>query len=181
MRGRIVKLFLVFFIGSISNLFGQYGNEWIDYNKSYYKIPIAENGLYRITYQTLVDAGIPVNAIDAKKFILYHRGVEQAIYVENTGASQLEPGEYIEFFGQKNDGTLDENLYKPTSSQPHKYYNLYSDTTVYFLSWNTIVNGKRMVFFQESNVDNLPAESFHLNEQLNLYTENYSLGSTENK
>ena len=65
MRGRIAKLFLVFFIGSLSNLFAQYGNEWIDYNKSYYRIPIAENGIYRLSYQTLVDAGIPVNAIGA--------------------------------------------------------------------------------------------------------------------
>ncbi len=181
MKGRIVKLFLVFFIGNISNLFAQYGNEWIDYNKSYYKIPIAKNGIYRMSYQTLADAGVPVNAIDAKNFILYHRGVEQAIYVENTGASQLEPGEFIEFMGQKNDGTIDANLYKPSTGQPHKYFNLYSDTTVYFLSWNTVGNGKRMAFFQEANIDNLIAELSYLNERLTLHTDNYSLGSTQLK
>ncbi len=182
MRGKGVKLFLIIFAGSITNLFAQYGNEWIDYNKSWYRIPVAENGLHRISYQTLIDAGIPVNGIDAKKYILYHRGVEQAIFVQNAGASQLEPGEYIEFYGTKNDGTLDSYLYKTSSSQPHKYYNLYSDTRVYFLSWNTGTEiGKRMGFFQESNVDNLPVVTSHFNERLELQTEHYSLGSTENK
>ncbi|MGK0308288.1 MAG: hypothetical protein ACI8RP_001247, partial [Urechidicola sp.] len=40
-----------------------YGNEWIEYDQSYYKIMVAEDGLYRVGYQTLVDQGIPVSTI----------------------------------------------------------------------------------------------------------------------
>jgi len=174
-RGVGCVLFLIVFQAK-----AQYGNEWIDYNRSYYKIQIAQEGIYRLSYQTLVDAGIPVNGIDAKTFQLYHRGIEQAIFIENQGASQIEPGEYLEFYGQKNDGTLDAAMYLPASNQPHPYYNLYSDTTAYFLTWSSS-NGKRMVFFNESNVGGLPAETSHNQEILNLYTTNYSLGHTINR
>jgi len=157
-----------------------YGNEWIDFNKSYYKISTADNGIFRLDYQDLVDAGIPVSAINASKFQLFHRGAEQALFIENAGATQLEPGDFIEFYGQKNDGTLDSILYQPNSVQPNKFYNLFSDSTTYFLTWITgAENGKRMSFIQEANISGLPVEPSHNQELLQVFTQNYSLGRTE--
>ncbi|MCH8231527.1 MAG: hypothetical protein IIB82_02600 [Bacteroidetes bacterium] len=169
--------FYVLLMAGIPTVYAQqYGNEWIDYNKSYYKITLAEDGIYRLSYQDILDAGIPVNAIDAKKYMLFHRGVEQALFIENTGASQLEPGEFIEFYGQRNDGTLDSLLYNPSSSQPHKYYNLYSDSSSYFLTWESgTQNGKRMTFFQEANINGIQAETSHNEEHLELHTSNFRL------
>jgi len=38
---------------------------------------------------------------------------------------------------KRNDGTLDSIFIQPYALQPHKYYNLYSDTTAYFLTYNS--------------------------------------------
>ena len=38
-----------------------YGNEWIDYNQSYYKVLVAEDGIYRLSKSALESAGFDAN------------------------------------------------------------------------------------------------------------------------
>ncbi|MBA4058657.1 MAG: hypothetical protein C0490_28330, partial [Marivirga sp.] len=121
-----VLLFSLFSLSFSTALFAQTGNEWINYSQQYFKIPIAKDGLYKLTYSDLQDAGFPLGSTDPKKIQLYHRGKEHAIYINGELDNQFDPVDYIVFFGQRNDGTLDAGLYKPASSQPHTYYNLYS-------------------------------------------------------
>ena len=64
----ILSIVLISRTGALSQL---YGNEWIDYNKSYYKISVADEGIYRLEFQDFVDAGIPVNAIDGRKYQIF--------------------------------------------------------------------------------------------------------------
>lgn len=45
-----VTLFILFSEGLQAQ---SYGNEWINYNQTYYKIKISQDGLYRITYSVL--------------------------------------------------------------------------------------------------------------------------------
>ncbi|MFZ6012378.1 MAG: C25 family cysteine peptidase, partial [Bacteroidota bacterium] len=152
----------------------QVGNEWIIPSQAYFKIPVAKDGLYKVTYADLQAAGFPVGAADPTRFQLFHRGVEQAIYVEGESDAQFDASDFIEFYGRKNDGTLDKELYQPTTAHPHTYYNLYSDTTAYFL---TIASspGKRMVSFQEDNTG-LPAETHHVDEKLMVLKDQYAGG-----
>ena len=35
-----------------------YGNEWIDYNQSYFKIKVVEDGMYQLSYSDLNAAGV---------------------------------------------------------------------------------------------------------------------------
>lgn len=163
---------LIFIFSGISS-FAQLGNEWIKFNQQYFKIPIAKDGLYRLTYANLVDAGISTS-VDPRKIQIFHRGVEQAIYVEGENDGQLNTSDYIEFYGRQNDGTLDTDLYSSPTAQPHKYYNLYSDTTIYFLTYGQ-ANGKRMAFSQINN-PGLPAQTFHWDEKLMVLTSQYSSG-----
>ena len=59
------------------------------------------------------------------------------------------------------------------------YYNLYNDTTAYFLTWNPLpVQGKRMSSFFETNSSSLPKETFHTEERLLVYSNEYSGGLT---
>ena len=159
-----------------------YGNEWIDFNQTYYKIDIASRGIYRLSYSDLQSAGFPVGQVIPDRIQMFHRGEEIAINLFNPGFdATLDPGDYLEFYGEGNDGTLDELLYLTPSDQPHKFYSLFSDTTAYFLTWNLgAVNGKRMDDFTENNVPVLPAESYYLDEQRVVLTEEYSLGRTTN-
>lgn len=154
-----------------------FGNEWINYNQQYFKIPTTQSGIYRITKSDLQAAGFPVVAVDPRRMQLFHRGQEQAVYINGEGDAIFNDDDYIEFYGQGNDGTLDAELYQPASAQPHPYYNLYSDTTAYFLTWRLDNGlGKRMENFYEPNTSNLPAETFHWEEKRLVLTNVYSAG-----
>jgi Peptidase family C25 len=159
----------------------QYSNDWINFNQSYYKIPISKEGIYKLTYSDLQSVNFPVNTVDPRLIKLYHRGTEQAVFIQGEADAVFDASDFIEFYGQKN-GALDKNLYKPASAQPHSYYNLYSDTTAYFLTYSLIPPaGKRMASFSEVNVTNIPKETFHNEERLLVLGTNYTAGNTENR
>jgi hypothetical protein len=151
----------------------QVGNEWINVSQQYFKIPVAKNGLYRVTYSNLQIAGLPPS-VDPKTFQLFHRGVEQAIYVAGENDGQFNAVDYLEFFGRSNDGTPDTELYDDPVHQPHKLYNLYSDTTSYFLTFGA-VTGKRMSVLSDVN-SGLPVSPYHLDEKLLVLSDQYSTG-----
>ena len=160
------------FLAFLSNALAQNGNEWIQYHQPYLKVPVGRDALYRITYQDLQQAGFPILG-PPKSIQLFHRGVEHAIYVYGEGDGTFDSGDYIEFYGEQNDGTLDSTLYAQPSYQPHKLYNLYSDTTGYFLTYGA-VSGKRMETFAAPPQG--IAESYHGGEKLLILKQSYSPG-----
>ena len=87
-----------------------YGNEWINFEQTYYKIPIAEDKMYRIPYQSLSNWGIPLEEASGQRFQLFYLGEEIPIYVSTNGT--LASDDYIEFYGQKNRAELDSYLFK---------------------------------------------------------------------
>ncbi len=151
-------------------------NAWINFSQTYYKVRVGATGIHRLTYTDLQNAGVPLGSIDPRRINLYHRGQEQAILVSGQTDASFDPADFIEFYGQRNDGTLDAALYEPAAAQPHPYYNLYSDTTAYFLTWNPLpVPGKRMENFFEVNSTGLPPEVFHEHQELQVFTQEFSL------
>ncbi len=170
MKGFILVLFLTV---TYHTSFGQVGNEWINYSQPYFKIPVAKDGIYRLTAGVLAAAGVP-SGTDPSRLQIFHRGVEQAITVSGENDGALNSGDYVEFYGRHNDGTLDAELYKPQSAQPHPYYNLFSDTTAYFLTIGSAA-GKRMTTFDESG-SGLTPEPFHYDEKIILNITQYAAG-----
>lgn len=168
---RLVSTFLLLFL--VLAAAGQIGNEWIAYHQPYVRIPVGEDGLFKVSYAALQQAGFPVSA-DPRKFQLYHRGKEQTILVTGENDGTFTANDFIEFYGRKNDGTLDSTLYEDPSHQPHKYYNLYSDTTSYFLTIGS-VNGKRMSLYSGTSAG-LAEGSFVWAERLLVLKNNYSSG-----
>jgi hypothetical protein len=150
------------------------GNEWINYNQTYFKLPIAETGLYRISASELERAGFPIKTVNPTTIQLFHRGVEQAIFVEGESDRRFDIADFLEFYGRGNDGTQDSLLYRPVSAQPHSYYSLFSDTTAYFLTWRFDGKpGKRMPGYSDLDYASLPPEPYHWAEELRLFTDNY--------
>ena len=151
---------------------------WINYTQSYYKLSTAENGIYRLTTAELQRAGVPVQQIAPNTIQLFHRGVEQAIYIDGEADGRLDTGDYLEFYGQRNDGAPDSLLYRPYTAQPHRYYSLFNDTTAYFLTWqiNQSIGagqpGKRMAAYTDTS-RNLVPETYHWAEDIRLFTDNY--------
>jgi len=160
--------------------YSQYANDWIVQGQQYFRIPVSKKGIYRLTHADLQAAGVPVSSIDPRLIQVYHRGVEQSIFVQGQADSEFNTSDYLEFFGQANDGTLDKNLYKPSSFQPHNYYNLYSDTTAYFLTWRLApIPGKRVTANTEINVSGLPKEVYHNEQRLLVNKNDYATGNKE--
>lgn len=148
------------------------GNDWIRPGQSYWKIPVAQTGLYRISYADLTRAGIPVSKLDKSTLQLFHRGIGQAVFVSGPANEPFTPTDYIDFYGQRNDGTLDSLLYKPASAQPHPYYNLFSDTTAYFLTIGPNA-GRRMTVVTDTAAASLTPVPFVWADELRLFTDMY--------
>ncbi|HET7000389.1 MAG TPA: C25 family cysteine peptidase, partial [Puia sp.] len=128
---RIFILCLILIAGSA--IAQPYNNEWIDYSKTYYKFKITADGLYRIPAAVLASAGL--SAADAKDFQLFRNGVEVPVYT-SVNSGPLSSTDYIEFWGQMNDGKADKPLYRNPAYQHTDKWSLQSDTAVYFLTLN---------------------------------------------
>lgn len=151
---------------------GLLGNEWINYNQTYYKIKVTENGLHYITAQSLMANGIDVNAISSTTFTLHHNGVAVPVHVEKNGNTL----EYIEFYAEKNNGSLDVNLYNDASHHFNPAYSMYSDTAVYFLSWNNSNNNNQYTE-RNANFNQLPAkETYFMHKAEQVYNSNWQTG-----
>lgn len=180
MRGSI---FLLLFCASWTFCRGQTGNEWIKFDQEYFRVLTAKDGIYRLSYNDLQNAGFPVSAADPRSVQLFHRGVEQDIYIAGEADGVFDPGDYIEFYGRRNDGKGDAGLYPNPSDQPHLYYNLYSDTTSFFLTFDPVLtqSSHRMDSVTQVNSTNIPKEPYHYDEKLLILSDIYSGGYTENE
>ena len=65
---------------------------------------------------------------------MYHRGKEVAISVSGENDGKLDAGDFIDFYGLRNDGTLDSLLYTTFDRIPNPYFNTHSDSTAFFLT-----------------------------------------------
>lgn len=156
------KSLFLFFGTLIANvLYGQmsvgadtlFGNEWIDFSKTYYKVKVAEDGIYRIPAAAIAAAGIP-SSVPASQFRLYCNGREKLLYASTESA--LGGQDYLEFFGEKNRSQLDQYLFNaPSTEMVNPDYSLFNDTSVYFLVWTD--SGVGLRFQKQDNVlTNLP-------------------------
>jgi len=186
MNTRATKLLLLLICSTFSGIiYSQmsingntlYGNEWIDYNQFYYKIPIAEDGIYRLTYQELQTAGvfsestIPTGA----NFQIFHEGEEIPIYVTTTGS--FSNSDYIEFYGEKNTGNLDRHLYQNSRGEHlNPEYSMYTDTAIYFLTWNGSTSNNHYVTEYNSTVNPPTAEPYFWHEEKIIYGDKYQQG-----
>lgn len=160
----------------MSNLFSQnLGNEWINYSQKYFKVKVAEDGIYRISRQALVNANISIDAIPLYNLQLFSKGEEQAIYIKVDSYGVLE---YIEFFGEKNTGWFDIGLYPNEATQTNPYYSLINDTNVYFFTWNSSTNNKRITSVTETNFSSYTPAPYCFVNSFQQYASKYFNGNS---
>ncbi len=156
-----------------------YGNEWINYSQFYYKIKIAQNGVFRIDSVVLASAGIPLSSINPKNFQIFNKGVQQYIYVEGESDNVFNGSDFIEFYAQKNDGALDTALYVNTSFVPNPYYSLINDTAVYFLTWNTSTTNSRMATDTATDFASYIPDNYFFKDIVSEFHGGYYEGETD--
>lgn len=112
-----------------------YGHEWINHNQTYLKLTVSQDGIYRISGQTLSAAGVPVSSLSANAFTLIHLG--QPVPLRTSTSGVLSATDYLEFYGQQNRSELDSFLFAdPARDLLNPYYSLFTDTSAYYLTWD---------------------------------------------
>lgn len=142
------KFLLLLLIAAGLNAQAQsYNNEWINYSRTYYKFKLGTTGLCRISQPTL--AGLGIGNTPAEQFQLWRNGQQVPLYTTvQTGA--MGATDYIEFYGEMNDGKPDKDLYKDPDFQMNDKWSLETDTAYYFLTVNP--SGSNLRYTPTTNV-----------------------------
>ncbi|OSZ77328.1 hypothetical protein CAP36_13050 [Chitinophagaceae bacterium IBVUCB2] len=151
-----------------------YNNEWIDYNKTYYKFKVWVTGLYRINQPALSAMGL--GAIPAEQFQLWRNGQEIPLYTSvQTGT--MSGSDYIEFWGEMADGKPDKSLYRNPDYQLNDKWSGQTDTAAFFLTVNTSGNNLRFSPTANNLGGPLPTvEPFFLHNEETYYNEIFNQG-----
>ena len=137
-----------------------YNNEWIDFSKTYYKFKVGKTGLFRISQSTLSTVGLGSAA--AQDLQLWRNGAQVPIFT-SVAAGTLSPSDYIEFWGEMNDGKADKDLYRNPDYQLNDKWSLETDTSVYFLTINTSGGNLRLTATSNNvGTNSLPAEPYFM-------------------
>ena len=150
-----------------------FGNEWINYDRPYFKIGVTRDGIHRISHSTLQQAGIPVDGIPVNQYRLFHLGEEIPLYLSS--ATILEANDHIEFIGKKNRSELDRHLFEdPDNQLLNPYYSLFNDTAAYFLTWIDDGSTPERIEEIENELTNLPPKEESYSHVIDkVYVENH--------
>lgn len=150
------------------------GNEWINYNQSYYKFKVYATGIHKLSYETITSSGIDLTGIQHQRFQIFGKQKELPIFVIDGNDNSFDPGDYILFFGEKNDSWLDSSLYSNTTGIANPAYSLYNDTIHYFFSWNNSANNLRYQWTDDQNFGSVPNfTNYFLSQAVHSLSNNY--------
>lgn len=153
------------------------GNEWIAYDKVHVKVKVYQDAIYRVSYTTLQQAGLPVQTIDPSAFKLYAREKEWPLWVQGGNDGSFDFGDYLEFFGEKNNGWLDSLMYADPSDMGNPYYSLMNDTIHYFITWDDENDGKRFQLEDDQDFQAYDEPDYLLRTLRQVYSDNYNSGT----
>ena len=138
---------------------------------TWFKFSVSADGVYRLTYNDLKNAGVPVSTIDPRNIRIYGNGggmlpesndsariddlIENAIFVYGQDDGKFDPGDYILFYGTGPDRWK----YNQPDKLFHHIRNIYSDYSCYFLNYD-LGTGKR-----------IPTQSFSSQTASQTYSE----------
>jgi Peptidase family C25/Propeptide_C25 len=119
---------------------------WYNPNKDYYKIFVQTKGLYKVTYNDLISAGVPPNnGIHQGNFELINNGVRIPIEIVDVNKNDsFDSSDYFTFVGLP-----------PQPTTPYTYFNIYNLSNVYWFSYQaeSVFNYKKIDGFP-TNFDN---------------------------
>jgi hypothetical protein len=155
-----------------------YGNEWINFGQKYYRIPVTQDGIYRINQSALSAAGISVSTIDPRQIQIFHMGEEQYIYVQGENDGIFHSSDFIEFYGRRNTAKADEPLFSNPSQITNPNYSFFNDTAAYFLTITAGISNRRMIRETDINFSAYTAVPFIWKTSRQDYTMTYYAGPT---
>jgi len=127
-------------------------------NRTFYKFPVYEDGIYKITGKFLKDNGINLSTIDPKTLKIFNNGgkplprglnaprpdslLENAIYVSDGNDGHFDENDYLLFYGKSVSGW---DFDSKDGVRPWKHYiNPYTSQNIYWITFNDGIPGKRI-------------------------------------
>lgn len=152
-----------------------FGNEWINPGARYLKLSVNQTGLYRLNVEDIRNADASFLQTNPANWQLFCRGKEVSIRIVGQQDGVFGDQDYVEFYGESNDGSQDSLLYRP-QKQLHPYQTLFSDKSAYFLTHNPAQAGKRIPELNLSPTA-LSPEKFHIQETIQAFTSEYTFNN----
>jgi hypothetical protein len=109
--------------------------DWIDYDNEYIKLAVSEEGIYKISYDNLQSFGVNPSSINPLTFKIFFEGKQIPIFVSGEDDLSFDQNDYIEFWGEKNYGSVDYKEIVPFGINYKNYYDRYNDTNFVWLTW----------------------------------------------
>lgn len=95
------------------------------------RIDVDRDGIYRLSGSLLRQKGVPVASVPSRRFRLFEQGREIPIYITNPHHANIQDADVLLFYARELRGAK-------------SYWSQFSNTNVYWLCWNTGVNGLRI-------------------------------------
>ncbi len=133
------NLLFIFLIIAANSCLSQNYN-WITPNKTYLKLFVIQDGMYRIDKNDFTAAGVQTS-FDPRTVKVFHKGIQIPIFFQGESDGVFDDSDFFDFYGTRNYGGLT-NTYKENNGTlvvdyvTNEYYNLYSDTNVYWVGWD---------------------------------------------
>jgi hypothetical protein len=110
------------------------GNYWYNPSLDYFKVYIKEKGLYKITYEYLVNSGVPVGGgVPSNSIQIYNEGIQVPLEMIDGNDSVFNEGDYFYFAA---------NEAKPSDFAT---LNLYNVSNVYWLTYQGTEPAERYI------------------------------------
>jgi hypothetical protein len=167
------KLFLLILIFNSFTVVAQHNNSWIDYNKTYYKFKVGSDNLLRISQSALNAIGL--STVNANHFQLWRNGKQVRLFTSVSNAP-LGPTDFIEFWGEMNDGKIDNVLYRNADFQLTDKFSLETDTAAYFLTVNPTGNNLRFLNAVNTAPSNVTPDAYFMMNADNYYKQEINRG-----
>ncbi len=171
-----IALLLITFLSALSLYSQNYGNEWINFNQKYYSFNVYTTGVHKIDFSTLSSSGIPINTFNSQNIQIFGKEREIPLYISDGGDSFMNPGDFILFYAEQNDGWLDSTLYEQPTDIGNPKYSLYNDTIQYFFTWNNQTNNLRFTVESDVNIASYVPSNYVLFERFQSNNNYYNEG-----
>ncbi len=100
------------------------GDYWYSPDKNFYKLYLNTKGIYRVTYEELKSAGVPLpSGLSSNELAIYSQGQSILLDVYDNGDGTFDSGDYIQFLGT------------PAPASPFAMQNIYTTENVFWFTY----------------------------------------------
>lgn len=157
----------------------QYGNEWIDHDRRYWKFEVYATGTYRIDSAALANSGFPLTEVDPRHLMLFGKEQQVPIYVQGEADGVFNASDFIEFRAEKADGQPDLRMYPYPGADPNPYYSLYNDTVRYYLTWDEVAPAQHIASYANTDFAGHTPRPYALTTAVKALNDYYFVGQID--